>query len=107
MEDEDAFDEEIDALKFRLVLRPETDENNQVSVDAAPPAPGTATPGAASAASALPLHRLMIQTVGGRSCSQASSWSTNVHVFRVYEMAVSRSLCVVFVVCGLDDEVLV
>ncbi|CAB1108097.1 unnamed protein product [Ectocarpus sp. CCAP 1310/34] len=71
---EDAFDDEVDTLKFRLVLRPETVENNEASVDAASPVPRTAAaeiPAASSgSASALPLHRLMIQTVGGRSCSQ-------------------------------------
>ncbi|CAM9188744.1 unnamed protein product, partial [Hapterophycus canaliculatus] len=66
VEDEDAFDEEIDTLKFRLVLRPETDENNEASSEVEPAAPADG----ASARSALPLHRLMIQTVGGRSCSQ-------------------------------------
>lgn len=83
VEDEDAFDEEIDTLKFRLVLRPETDENNEASVDPASLVPGaaginnnapsgtpTSTSTSGSAPSALPLHRLMIQTVGGRSCSQ-------------------------------------
>ncbi|CAM9226310.1 unnamed protein product [Ectocarpus sp. 6 AP-2014] len=74
---EDAFDEEVDTLKFRLVLRPETAQNNEASVDAASPAVrGTAAAAAenpaasSSSGSALPLHRLMIQTVGGRSCSQ-------------------------------------
>ncbi|CAM9196988.1 unnamed protein product, partial [Scytosiphon promiscuus] len=67
VEDEDAFDEEIDTLKFRLVLRPETDENNEASSELAPTAPAG---DGAGAPSALPLHRLMIQTVGGRSCSQ-------------------------------------
>lgn len=70
VEDEDAFDEEIDTLKFRLVLRPETDENNEASVDSASPVPGTASKASSLPTSALPLHRLMIQTVGGRSCSQ-------------------------------------
>ena len=79
MEDEDAYDEEVDTLKFRLVLRPETDANNQIS-SASPP---QSTPGAslgvaggqpdgagAGTDPAIPMHRLMIQTVGGRSCSQ-------------------------------------
>lgn len=79
VEDDDAFDEEIDTLKFRLVLRPETDENNEASVDSTSPVPGASeinsassvsTSTSTSAPSALPLHRLMIQTVGGRSCSQ-------------------------------------
>lgn len=84
MEDEDAFDEEVDTLKFRLVLRPETDENNQASAPQ-PQADGVAgqrvaveaaavpESGSAENPSALPLHRLMIQTVGGRSCSQVRS----------------------------------
>eukprot|EP00752_Nemacystus_decipiens_P002170 g2066.t1 len=84
VEDEDAFDEEVDTLKLRLVLRPETDKDRSVSVDtaAAAPGPSAAPPatsgegdaptglGAGGAGSALPLHRLMIQTVGGRSCNQ-------------------------------------
>eukprot|EP00903_Cladosiphon_okamuranus_P021241 g19514.t1 len=90
VEDEDAFDEEIDTLKFRLVLRPETAGNNEASVDAGAPPPRTAAPPTAAFAaaaagmggkdgggygSALPLHRLMIQTVGGRSCSQVYALS--------------------------------
>lgn len=74
VEDEDAFDDEVDTLKFRLVLRPETDENNEASVDTASPVPGTVVAenaaASSSSGSALPLHRLMIQTVGGRTCSQ-------------------------------------
>lgn len=81
VEDEDAFDEEVDTLKFRLVLRPETEENNQAS-SASDPSPafseadpsrngsGSAEVAGAGEGGALPLHRLMIQTVGGRSCSQ-------------------------------------
>lgn len=67
VEDEDAFDEETDTLKFRLVLRPETEENNQASSAQGPTSAAVAGPGEGGA---LPLHRLMIQTVGGRSCSQ-------------------------------------
>lgn len=79
----DSFDEEIDTLKFRLVLRPETDANNEASSASPPPltqnASGFALGGAGGDVeekggertnSALRLHRLMIQTVGGRSCSQ-------------------------------------
>ncbi|CAN0288467.1 unnamed protein product [Ascophyllum nodosum] len=79
VEDEDAYDEEVDTLKFRLVLRPETEANNQIS-SASPPqsAPGASLgvaggqPDGAGAGTdpAIPMHRLMIQTVGGRSCSQ-------------------------------------
>ncbi|CAM9141456.1 unnamed protein product [Ectocarpus sp. 12 AP-2014] len=71
VEDEDAFDDEVDTLKFRLVLRPETVENNEASVGAVPRTAAAENPAASSGSgSALPLHRLMIQTVGGRSCSQ-------------------------------------
>lgn len=78
VEDEDAYDEEIDTLKFRLVLRPETEANNILSTSPIPPvsAVSTGVPGSqAGGAEAgmdptIPLHRLMIQTVGGRSCSQ-------------------------------------
>ncbi|CAN0084845.1 unnamed protein product, partial [Laminaria digitata] len=78
VEDEDAFDEETDTLKFKLVLRPETDANNNEaqSAPSLPEATGGAGGGVGGGrggegtGSVLPLHRLMIQTVGGRSCSQ-------------------------------------
>lgn len=70
VEDDDAFDEETDTLKFRLVLRPETDENNRASSADAPAGGGAEAAAGAAEGGSPPLHRLMIQTVGGRSCSQ-------------------------------------
>lgn len=91
MEDEDAFDEEIDTLKFRLVLRPETTidgpTNDSDGGNSATPhsnqnasssggavgasvGVGSAAPTSVGGGAGIPLHRLMVQTVGGRSCSQ-------------------------------------
>lgn len=108
VEDEDAMDEEIDTLKFRLVLRPETEENNNVSgsqpssAESAAPLESKNGPGEdVGSTSALPLHRLMIQTVGGRSCSQvrsaekcSASWSWSRHERVMIREALDATLAV-------------